>query len=136
MKREEFCETFLSVFANGIKERQKRKYRIGLEYGGYLWHLFYYNLVPVFIGDEARKEYNKVDKNGAVQIQYDLGIGYGDEETLSLEDNFLTAEGIDKGGYCEFYVIGKDFSWCYIVTHENDSCGPYFCYAPVTKNFN
>ena len=131
MKREEFRETFLSVFANGMKRQQKRKYRIGLEYGGYLWHLCYYKLVPAFIGDDARKEYNKVDKNGAIQIRYDLGIGYGDEETSRLEDNFLTAEGIDKGGYSEFYVIGKDFSWCYIVTHEMDLCGPYFCYASV-----
>ncbi len=31
------------------------------------------------------------------------------------------------GDYDEFYVVGKDFKWTYIVTHETDmGFGPYF----------
>ena len=133
MTREQFVEKFLAVFAKSIDKRKRRKYRIGLEYGGYLWHIFYYKLLPSFVGDEARKEYDKVDKNGALEIQYDVNIGYN--ETFDLERTFLTAKGVDLYGYPEFYIIGKDFSWCYVVTHDEDLCGPYFCYAPEKNQF-
>ena len=37
--------------------------------------------------------------------------------------NLNTAEALDD--FVEIYVVGKDFKWTYIKTHE-DMCGPYF----------
>lgn len=132
MTDNEFVQKFLSVFAKNITEMQKRKAYIGKNHSGYLWHLFSYKLLPCLEGDNAREEYNKIDKTNVIEIQYDNGI-MGDKETLSLDKAHFTAEGIDNSGLLEFYVIGKDFSWCYVITHEQDLCGPYFCYAPKTK---
>lgn len=129
MTDNKFVEKFLSVFAKDITKKQKRKAYIGKKYRGYLWHLFSYQLISCLEGNEARAEYDQVDKTGAFEIQYDNGI-MGDGETISLNEEHKTAKGIDDSGYIEFYIIGKDFSWCYVVTHEGDYAGPYFCYAP------
>lgn len=132
MTDNEFVEKFINIFAKDITEQQKRKASIGKKYNGYLWHLFNYKLLSCFEGNEARAEYNKVDKTDAFEIQYDNGY-LGDKETTRLDQAHTSAEGVDNASLPEFYIIGKDFSWCYVVTHEFNLCGPYFCYAPKTK---
>ena len=98
------------------------------------WNLFAGKLIPCFSGNKARQEYDKVDKTEAEEIQFSSGfIGIDDLNTFPLADIHRTSQGIDESGLIEFYVVGKDFSWCYVVTHELDMCGPYFCYAPTTK---
>ena len=42
----------------------------------------------------------------------------------------LDSEMLIVGAISALFVIGKNFSWCYVVTHEGDLCGSYFCYAP------
>ena len=134
MNRKEFVDTFLDAFATDLTKQQKRK--LGLKFkpngdyrsGGYLWNIFASGSVRCFEGDEARARYNEADKTDALQIQYDIGIG--DEQTESLSAEFMTAEKLDLYGYPEFYIIGKDFSWCYVLTHEGDLAGPYFAYNP------
>lgn len=136
MTRFEFVKEFLNAFAQNISHRQRRK--IGLKIGrngeyrgrGYLWSLFAYNLVPCFKGEEAKIKYDEADKRDAVEIQYDSGLGHGDDTTEVLCQTFLTAEGVDRYGYPEFYIIGENFSWCYVITHEGDGDGPYFAYKP------
>ena len=136
MNRKEFVVAFLDAFAKDLTKQQKRK--LGLNFkpngdyrgGGYLWNIFASGSVPCFEGDEARAKYNEADKTDAFQIQYDTGIGYGDEQTEYLSPPFMTAEKLDLYGYPEFYIIGKDFSWCYVITHEGDLDGPYFAYRP------
>ena len=75
------------------------------------------------------KAYNDANKIGALEFQYDNGF-FGDDVAKPLSNDYDTAEKISLSGIIEFYVIGKDFSWVYIVTHEGDECGPYF----VIKN--
>lgn|SRR5690554_5281800 len=128
MTSEEFEEKFLNMFANNISDKVRKKNKIGKKYGGYLWYIFSQNLYPCFEGIKAKNEYDCVDKTNAFEIQYDNGF-IGDRQTNFLYDVHLTAKGIDEDELFEFYVIGEDFSWCYVVTHERDLCGPYFCYA-------
>ena len=145
MTNKEFVERFSAVFKNlsevdfmekaksalgkMSKWRLKKCYRDYKE--GYLWLSFNYGLIPCFEGDEARREYEKVDKTGAVEVLYDSPcMRVGEFYCGELEKVHNTAEGIDNSGFVEFYIIGKDFSWCYVVTHEEDFAGPYFCYAP------
>ena len=45
----------------------------------------------------------------------------------------MTSSDIDDCGLIEFYVVGKNFEWCYVVTHELDLCGPYFCFKRNSK---
>lgn len=131
MKREDFIEIFLNTFAKNISAKKLKTYRIGADSGEFLWNIFAGELIPCFAGDRARQEYDKVDKVGAEEIQIsNYFIGEDDLFSYPLSDMHETSHGIDESGLLEFYIIGKDFSWCYVVTHEGDLCGPYFCYAP------
>lgn len=52
-----------------------------------------------------------------------------DEETIPLTEEFYNADKLETsdGEHSEFYIVGKDFAWTYIVTHEiGMGLGPYF----------
>lgn len=74
--------------------------------------------------------YDSIDRSGAIEFQYDNGF-MGDDISTPLSKENDSSIKIQNNGLIEFYVIGKDFSWCYIVTHERDGCGPYFI---INKN--
>lgn len=131
MTKKEFIDGFLRTFAINISAEKLKRYRIGANKKDYLWNLFASELVPCYKGDRARKEYDIADKFDAEAIQYSNGrIGYDDECTRKLQNEFISASAIDRAGLMEYYIIGADFSWCYVITHELDLCGPYFCYKP------
>ena len=128
MTDKEFTDKFLDTFAKNISKKELKKCHVGIK-KGCLWNLFGYKLLPCFEGNKAREEYDKADKTDAIEIQYALGW-YDTKETSNLSAEHNTAAGIDDSSLNEFYVVGKDFSWCYVVTHAGDAAGPYFCYAP------
>ena len=129
--RKEFQERFLNAFAPNLTTRERKKFKIDWKGQGYLWHLFSNGLVPCLVGEKAREAYDKANKIDAMEIQYDYG--FGDDFLLPMNSVYTTAQKIDWYGYTEFYIIGKDFSWCYVITHEEDLSGPYFCYNPNLK---
>ena len=92
---------------------------------GYLWNSCALNLVSASTGLEAMIAYDEADKEGAYEFQYDNGF-MGDEVAVPLSIENDTAEKIEKAGLLEFYIIGKNFSWCYIVSHEKSNSGPFF----------
>ena len=71
-----------------------------------------------------------VTSNRTVEFQYDNEF-MSDDVSIPLSKENDSSMKIKNNGLIEFYVIGKDFSWCYIVTHERDGCGPYFI---INKN--
>jgi len=132
---EGFWEKWVRAFARDVPKKQIKEQMIP-ENGGFLWHAFSWKLVPCLKGDAARAEYNNISKNGAVECMYfpqnrtyRRKAGHGNPAPLN--DNHMTAEQIDNEGLMEFYVIGKNYLWCYVCTHEYE-CGPYFCYARET----
>lgn len=128
LDKQDFIKNFLNTFAKNISEKTLKTYRIGARKGEFLWNLFAAGLVPCFSGDKARQEYDKADKIGAEEIQLSSNfIDHDDLNTHPLSHEHESARNVDQ--LIEFYIIGKDFSWCYVVTHEGDLCGPYFCYA-------
>ena len=131
MTSAEFENQFLVNFAKNINRKKLKKKHVIKTFNRdyYLWNLFGCGLLPCLSGNEAREEYDKVDKNEAFEIQYDNGF-VGDEATLPLSQEHMTSAGIDTSRLAEFYVVGKEFSWCYVVTHEFDRSGPFFCYKP------
>jgi hypothetical protein len=129
MTNEEFDKKWFAAFAGDLTEEQKRKAHIrsGEQDGmyGYLWHAFSYEFVPCLKEDEAKKEYNKANKDGAFELRH---YTFSGDDPRPLSDEHMTAEQIEEKDLIEFFVIGKDHSRCYIRTHEC-YCGPYFCYA-------
>ncbi|MCR4726870.1 MAG: DUF4275 family protein [Clostridia bacterium] len=130
VSEEEFAESISKAFISISKKGIKRSYKQYVTHKeGYLWMRLSYGIIPFFEGDEARREYDKADKTDAFEIYYYCeGLCY--PETATISNNHLTAKMIDDDDVGEFYIIGKDFAWCYVVTHAGDGAGPYFCYAP------
>ena len=130
MTKNDFIVAFYSAFAKNILLKDKKKYNIGINKKGLLWDIFAAKLVPCYTGDEARRLFDSVDKTGAIEIHYAGHNRFFEDDiaTSDLSDEHMQAKGIDDSGLFEFYVIGKDFEWCYVVTHELDLCGPYFCF--------
>ena len=122
----EFPNIFLKEFVFPIP-KNKLKYILP-EKRGYLWNACCFNLSKYLYGEDAKNAYDKIDKNEAIELQYDNGF-VGDEYTAPLKEEHNTAEKIKREGLYEFYVIGKNFEWCFVVTHELDLCGPFFIFG-------
>lgn len=120
-----FVKEFIKNFVPSIPINQLKKLKCYAPDHGYLWMICEHNLVENLKGKEAMVKYDIIDKTGAIEFQYDNGF-MGDEVSTPLSEENNTSIKIQNNGLIEFYVIGQGFSWCYIVTHEPDGCGPYF----------
>ena len=117
MTKKEFRDKWLKTFASSLPRLVVEKYA-----NDYIWHIFSYNLLDkgtYSVGDRARAEFEKVNKKGAFYIDWDF-----DDEPNKLTYDLCAPKALDK--FSEIYVVGKDFEWTYIKTHEGDLCGPYF----------
>ncbi len=129
-KKSEFFGKWLKTFVPYLTESFYKR-RIHHQF---VWHVFSSKLVPTesFLqGDVARQAYNKVNKNGAICFQL-----FCDDEPKPLTKEFDSAEKLEiaDGEYSEFYAVGKDYSWTYILTHETCAgLGPYFMFADKSK---
>ncbi len=123
--KENFRELFIANFLPDTPVKQLKKLHCYPPRHGLLWNVCESSLVNHLKGADASVAYDYINKAGAMEMQYD-GDRLTDDEALPLSEENDTAEKIRQAGLMEFYVIGKDFSWCYVVTHEGDHCGPYF----------
>ena len=119
MTKNEFYIKWLEHFSTGISKRDLKKYVVST--GNLLWHVFSWELLnenKFLEGDQAKAAYDKIDKRGAIYIEW-----FKDEKTHDITWDMNTAADLDKK--VEVYVVASDFSWTYIKTHEG-MCGPYF----------
>lgn len=119
MTKNEFYTKWLETFASGISKREIKKYVQST--GNYLWHVFSWELLKegsYLAGDAARKAYDRADKQGASYIEW-----FADDHTKDMIWDLQSAKALDA--LVEIYIVGKDFRWTYIKTHEG-SIGPYF----------
>ena len=120
MTKQKFINQWLRHFAQGINKEQYEKY----VKDQYVWHVFSWELIKpdrLLIGDAARQAYNEAVKTDCIFCDMYNNGGVTDKFSLQYD----TAEKIDEN-MTEFYVVAKDYSWTYIITHECDLCGPYF----------
>lgn len=127
--KSDFYAKWLKTFAPQLTSDQYNEYIRN----AFIWHIFSFELVPRYKfleGDAARAAFDKVCKSGAVFMR----LWSGDApRTL---DSGLTAADIEKDckTSAEFYAVGADFSWTYVVTHENCcGLGPYFMFARASE---
>ena len=119
MTKNKFYTKWLKVFAADIAQGDIEKYVIST--GNYIWHIFSWELLDKKLylsGDDAKIAYNQIDKTDAFYIEW-----FKDQCTKNITGDFHTASALDD--FVEVYVVGKDFEWTYIKTHES-ICGPYF----------
>ena len=119
MTKEEFYNKWIETFATNISNKDIHKYVKST--GNYIWHIFSWKLLnenQYYIGENAKEAYDIIDKKGAIYIDW-----FEDEHTKDINLGLNTAKALDD--FVEIYVVGKDFKWTYIKTHEG-ACGPYF----------
>ena len=129
LNKKNFVDIFISNFVPNISKANLKKLHC-YPPDGYLWGICEYDLVQNTKFEIAKNDFDNADKSEAIEFQYDNGFK-GDEYSSPLSESNNTSNKIEKSGLVEFYVIGKDYSWCYITTHEPNYCGPYFI-----KNIN
>ena len=127
MKLNEFKKMWLKSFAAPLYNTSENKnIRYILNAEPYIWHLFSWKYLPegsYLSGDEARAAFDKIKgrrKDSAIYIE-----PFGSKESFTLDPVNTNSHTLEA--HVEIYVAGKDFSWTYIKTHENDMCGPYYC---------
>lgn len=125
IKKENFVEKFIQNFVPLVPIKELKKLHCYAPDHGYLWMVCEQDLVENLKGKDAMIAYDNADKTEAIEFQYDNGF-LGDNVSMPLSEENNNSDKIEKSGLIEFYVIGKNYSWCYIVTHEPNGCGPYF----------
>jgi len=121
MSEDELIKKWLKVFGENVDKKLIEDHVTS--YGNLLWHLFTWGEVPCLQGEDARKAFDELQYEEAIRF-YD---GYaGHIEKASVIEK-ITAKAVDKDKASDVYIVGKDFSWTYVRTHEEGWCGPYFC---------
>lgn len=87
----------------------------------HLWHIFSYKRLKCFEKEEANKRLNEIRKK-SIYIFFD-----GSDICYLLEnaDNF-TLEDVKFYKSNDIYITDEDFTWTYVITHEDKWLGPYF----------
>ena len=118
-------KSFLRAFA-GIEEDSAMRKAIGLirRNKRYLWQFPNEGKCVFLEGREASEAFDYADKTEAFEFVFDGPFSY--DGPIPLAKEHLTSALIKEDGVREFYVFGKKFEWCYVVTHEGDACGPFF----------
>ncbi|MFS0783095.1 DUF4275 family protein [Bacillus sp. 1P06AnD] len=86
---------------------------------GYLWHLFSYGKRNCFTDKEADRMFNEETKQFCYLFYQHCDDAYIIEKTSGLK-------AIDFAHEEDMYIVDRDFTWTYVVTHEKGYCGPYF----------
>lgn len=119
MTKKKFYSKWIDTFGASVSSKDLKKYVISN--GNYLWHVFSWELIPksrYLDGKAAKEAYDRIDKCDAIYIDW-----FEDDTINNITRDLNCAKDLDR--FVEVYVVGKDFEWTYIKTHE-DVCGPYF----------
>ncbi|WP_270566863.1 DUF4275 family protein [Clostridium beijerinckii] len=107
-------EQWINTFANNIDVS-----KIYIEQ--HLWHVFSYKRLKCFEKEEANKRFNEIRKKSIYIFFDNSDICYLLENT----DNF-TLEDVKFYKSNDIYITDENFTWTYVITHEDRWLGPYF----------
>lgn len=115
-----FKKRWENAFAHHLlQEEKERIFLIGDHYfSGYLWHLFSYKMIPHLSQIKAEEAFNSLKKTECYIFYEHFPEVFYVEDANSLKAEDLLEEE-------DIYIVDKNFTWTYVVTHE-ESCGPYF----------
>ncbi len=84
--------------------------------------LFSYKKKDCLEGKEGEQAFNDVAKQNCFMFYQHS------EDALLLENapNLNTEDFASEIG-TDLYIVDKQFRWTYVLTHETEYCGPYFC---------
>lgn len=119
MTKKEFYDEWIKQFCKDVPQSLINRHI--LKKGNFLWHIFSWELLPdnrYLSGEKANEAFDLVSKQGAWYIDW-----FEDEKAHQIIPELKNADCFNR--FVEVYVVGKNFEWTYIKTHE-DGLGPYF----------
>ena len=125
MDSEEFAGKWKRAFARGVSEEVMLE-KIDAP-GCFLWHAFTWGNAPCSEGAAANAAFDKADKEGAFIAEMSSFHGGGKKIEYSFRKCPPGLKSSELSDAAEIFVVGKNFRWTYVVTHES-SCGlgPYY----------
>ena len=128
----EFASRWKRAFAGCVPE-DVIKERVDAP-GCYLWHVFTWGNAKRLEREEASAAFDKTDKSGAFIAEEYSFNGGGKKIVYAFRRCPPDLKSLDLADAAEVFVVGKNFEWTYVVTHEAGcGLGPYF--AQKGKNF-
>lgn len=118
-KGRDFRKQWAESFAKDISKHEKRQ----IYFHQFLWHVFSNNVLSCLKRQKAKSAFDN-------KVKDECYIFYQENDNVLLLQNIedLQSENIinEINDYInDVYVVDKDFTWTYILTHEED-LGPYF----------
>ena len=128
MEHNEIIEKYINTFFGNLSAREKKE----IHFDQYMWHAFSYEKIKCIDGEEAIREFAKMDKNEVyIFLEHDYKVWK--EKDLTLKSLFKLLNDIEKNMAYDCYVVDKDFTWTFITTHETEYdegiyhyIGPFF----------
>ena len=114
-----------SAFAGGMPADAVREYVDA--HGCFLWHVFTWGEAKHLEREAASAAFDRADKAGAFIARESGFNGGGKNIVYSFRRCPPDLKSLDLADEAEVFVVGKNFGWTYVVTHET-ACGlgPYF----------
>lgn len=116
-----FHSRWEEAFAGHLTSSEKQEIYLKDDryYSGYLWHLFSYKKVDHLANNQAIRAFHGQSKKSCY-----LFYQHSDDVYLIDQGHLLTYELLSKEE--DVYVVDSDFTWTFVITHETETCGPYF----------
>ena len=128
----EFVKKWKRAFAAGVPADVMAE-RVDAE-GCLLWHVFTWGKAPCLERGAASAAFDAADKEGAFIAEECEYNGGGKNIVYAFRRCPPDLKSLDLADEAEVFVVGKNFEWTYVVTHEAGcGLGPYF--AQKGKNF-
>ena len=108
-------------FAAHLSHQEKESIFLYDEDGlcGFLWHIFSYEKKECLEKDQAEKAFDMEPKRFCYLL-------YQHCDHALLIENASALKAIDLIDEEDIYIVDKEFTWTFVVTHEKGLCGPYF----------
>ena len=112
---------WLSGFAVGIKTND-------IYADQFMWHIFSYQRMSCIEGDEATTRFLSQNKGQCyILFQHHSDAYYLENAAALTQCDIIGGSDFVSS---DLYVVSKNFSWTYVVTHESDF-GPYFYHKNI-----
>ena len=132
MDSAEFVKKWKRAFAAGVSAEVLAE-RVDAP-GCYLWHVFTWGDAKRLEREAASAAFDKADKEGAFIARESGFNGGGKNIVYSFLRCPSDLKSLDLADEAEVFVIGKNFGWTYVVTHETGcGLGPYFAEKEGTE---
>lgn len=113
---------WLDHFANHLTNEERKKIYLD----SFLWHLCSYEKTVCLEKEAAVKAFERQNKRKCTVFYQFTNKAYLIQNAKNLKVKDLPYGKDGDYHYSDLYVMDWEHNWTFMITHENDSLGPYF----------